>query len=418
MCEYKRRIVITGVGVISPIGNHVNSFWEALKAGKSGVDYITRFDTTNFPCKIAAEVKNFSPENYIDDAKRIRRMDLFTQYALAAAKMAIDDAEINFEKEDTSKVGVILGIGIGGLPTLEHEHTVLLQKGPSRVSPFMIPKFIPNIACGEIAMAYKLKGPNYCVVSACASSAHAIGSALQWMRFSDIDIMVTGGSEAAVTPLAVAGFGNMGALSLRNDEPPKASRPFDKERDGFVIGEGAGILILEELEHAKRRGAKIYAELIGYGATDDAYHITAPEPEATSVVAAIQNALKDANLSPEQVDYINAHGTSTPLNDKVETLAIKKAFGEHAYKLHISSTKSMIGHLLGAAGAVELIATVLCVKNDIIHPTINYTTPDPECDLNYTPNEPKEKVIRFALSASLGFGGHNAVLIVRKYEQQ
>jgi 3-oxoacyl-[acyl-carrier-protein] synthase II len=416
MPQYNKRIVITGVGVISPIGNDIHSFWEALKAGRSGVDYITRFDATNFPCKIAAEVKNFAPENYIEDAKRIRRMDLFTQYALAAAKMAIDDAGVNFEEEDRSKIGVILGIGIGGLPTLEHEHTVLLQKGPSRVSPFMIPKFIPNIACGEIAMTYKLRGPNYCVVSACASSTHAIGNALQWMRCSDIDMMITGGSEAAVTPLSVAGFSNMGALSLRNDEPKKASRPFDKERDGFVIGEGAGILILEELERAKRRNAKIYAEIVGFSATDDAYHITAPEPEATSVVSAIKDALKDAGILPEQVDYINAHGTSTPLNDKIETLAIKKAFGEHAYKLHISSTKSMIGHLLGAAGAVELIATVLCVKNNIVHPTINYTTPDPDCDLNYTPNECKEKIINYAMSFSLGFGGHNAVIVVKKCE--
>lgn len=411
----KKRIVITGFGVISPLGFTKEEFWDNLLHGRSGVSRITRFDTSNFACKIAGEVKNFNPENYIKDKKQIRRMDRFTQFALAAAQEAVADSKINFDKKNSHRVGVIIGTGIGGLSTLEEQHRLLLEKGPSRISPFLIPMFITDIASGEIAIHYQLTGPNYAVSSACASSAHALGDSLRLLRYGDADAMITGGTEAGTTPLGLAGFSNMRALSLRNDEPEKASRPFDKERDGFVMAEGAGILILETLEHASARGAKIYAELAGYGATDDAYHITAPEPNATSATRAMQIAIEDAGISPEEIDYINAHGTSTQLNDKIETLAIKKVFGKKAYQIPISSTKSMTGHLLGASGAVELIATILSMEKDYIHPTINLENPDPECDLDYVPNQARKKEINCALSNSLGFGGHNAVLIVKRY---
>lgn len=411
----KKRIVITGFGVISPLGFTKEEFWDNLLYGRSGVSRIIRFDTSNFACKIAGEVKNFNPENYIKDKKQIRRMDRFTQFALAAAQEAVADSKINFDKKNSHRVGVIIGTGIGGLSTLEEQHRLLLEKGPSRVSPFLIPMFITDIASGEIAIHYQLTGPNYAVSSACASSAHALGNSLRLLRYGDADAMITGGTEAGTTPLGLAGFSNMRALSLRNDEPEKASRPFDKERDGFVMAEGAGILILETLEHAFARGAKIYAELAGYGATDDAYHVTAPEPNATSATRAMQIAIEDAGISPEEIDYINAHGTSTQLNDKIETLAIKKVFGKKAYQIPISSTKSMTGHLLGASGAVELIATILSMEKDYVHPTINLENPDPECDLDYVPNQARKKEINCALSNSLGFGGHNAVLIVKRY---
>jgi len=409
-----RRVVITGCGVISPIGIGLDDFWNSLVNGKTGVSRITSFDASQFSTQIAAEVKNFEPEKYIDK-KKIRKMDRFTQLGFAAAKMAIEDANLDMEREDPFRVGVIVGSGIGGISTVAQEHKTLLEKGPRRVSPFMIPMLITNIAAGEIAIAYNIQGPNYSISSACASSNHTVGDALRLIRYGDADVIIAGGSEAAVTPLGLAGFCAAKALSTRNEDPEHASRPFDKERDGFVMGEGAGIVVLESLEHALSRGAPIRAELIGYGATDDAYHITAPSPDGQSAAQAMANAVADGGVKPEDVDYINAHGTSTPLNDKVETLAIKKVFGDWAYKIPISSNKSMIGHLLGAAGVVELIATILSIQREITPPTINYEFPDPECDLDYIPNKARPNKIRLALSNSLGFGGHNATLVVRKY---
>lgn len=412
-----RRVVITGYGVISPIGIGADDFWNSLVSGKSGISRISTFDTSQFSTQIGAEVKNFQPEKYIDK-KKIRKMDRFSQLAFAAAKIAIEDAKLDMKKEDTFRVGVIVGSGIGGLSTVAAEHKVLLEKGPRRVSPFMIPMLITNIAAGEIAIAHNIQGPNYSLSSACATSNHTIGDALRLIHYGDADVIIAGGSEAAVTPLGLAGFCSARALSTRNDDPEHASRPFDKERDGFVMGEGAGIVILELLEHALSRGVTIRAELIGYGATNDAYHITAPSPDGQSAARAMSNALADGGVKPEEVDYINAHGTSTPLNDKVETFAIKKVFGDYAYKIPISSNKSMIGHLLGAAGVVELIATILSMEKEMIPPTINYEFPDPECDLDYVPNKARPKKINVALSNSLGFGGHNATLVVRKYKPE
>jgi len=412
----KKKVVITGIGVISPIGIGKKEFTESLRAGISGVDIITSFDVSEFDTKIAAEVKNFNPEEFIDK-KKIRRMDRFCQFAFAAAKMAIEDAELSLQNENLERIGVIIGSGIGGIATIEREMKVLLSKGPSRISPFLIPMEIINIAAGEVAIHYGFKGPNYAVTSACASASHAIGDALRLLRYGDADVIIAGGSEAAITPLGLAGFCAAKALSTRNDEPKKASRPFDKNRDGFVMGEGAAIFVLETEEHAiKRNAPKIYAELVGYAATDDAYHITAPREDGTTQALCMKLALKDANLSPQDVEYINAHGTSTPLNDKYETLAIKLAFGEYAYKIPISSTKSMTGHLLGAAGAVELAAILVCMENNFIHPTINYEEPDPECDLDYVPNVAREQSFNIALSNSFGFGGHNAVIVVKKYK--
>ncbi len=412
-----RRVVITGYGVISPIGIGADDFWNSLASGKSGINRISTFDTSQFSTQIGAEVKNFQPEKYIDK-KKIRKMDRFSQLAFAAAKIAMEDAKLDMKKEDPFRVGVIVGSGIGGLSTVAAEHQVLLEKGPRRVSPFMIPMLITNIAAGEIAIAHNIQGPNYSLSSACATSNHTIGDALRLIHYGDADVIIAGGSEAAVTPLGLAGFCSARALSTRNDDPEHASRPFDKERDGFVMGEGAGIVILELLEHALSRGVTIRAELIGYGATNDAYHITAPSPDGQSAARAMSNALADGGVKPEEVDYINAHGTSTPLNDKVETFAIKKVFGDYAYKIPISSSKSMIGHLLGAAGVVELIATILSMENEMLPPTINYEFPDPECDLDYVPNKARPKKINVALSNSLGFGGHNATLVVRKYKPE
>lgn len=412
-----RRVVITGYGVISPIGIGADDFWNSLASGKSGISRVSSFDASQFSSQICAEVKNFQPEEYIDK-KKIRKMDRFSQLAFAAAKMAIEDAKLDMEKEDSFRVGVIVGSGIGGLSTVAAEHKVLLEKGPRRVSPFMIPMLITNIAAGEIAIAHNIQGPNYSLSSACATSNHTVGDALRLIRYGDADVIIAGGSEAAVTPLGLAGFCSAKALSTRNDDPEHASRPFDKERDGFVMGEGAGIVILESLEHALSRGAFIRAELIGYGATDDAYHITAPSPDGQSAARAMSNALADGGVKPEEVNYINAHGTSTPLNDKVETLAIKKVFGDYAYKIPVSSSKSMIGHLLGAAGVVELIATILSMEKEMLPPTINYEFPDPECDLDYVPNKARPKKINVVLSNSLGFGGHNATLVVRKYRPE
>ncbi|MBI3292286.1 MAG: beta-ketoacyl-ACP synthase II [Elusimicrobia bacterium] len=410
-----QRIVITGVGVLSPIGIGKEAFWEALIHGKSGVRRITLFDPTPYPCHIDAEVQGFEPERYIDK-KTIRRMDRFCQFALAAARMALEDAHLDLRQEASDRCGVIIGSGIGGLATIEEEHQVLLSRGARRVSPFLIPKLITNIAPGEIAIQWGMTGPNYALSSACASSNSAIGDALRLLRYGDADVILAGGTEAAITPLGFAGFCSARALSTNwNAQPEKASRPFDRERDGFVMGEGAGIVILETLNHARNRDAKIYAELTGYGATDDAYHITAPAPDTKAATRAMQLALLDAKTSPTEVDYINAHGTSTPLNDKLETAAIKHVFGAHAARLAISSTKSMTGHLLGAAGAVELIATLLCMERGQIHPTINYDSPDPECDLDYVPNTARPGQIHCALSNAFGFGGHNAVLVIKRY---
>ncbi len=413
----ERRVVIAGIGVITPIGNSVPEYWEALSQGKSGIEKTTLFDVSQFTSQIAGEVKGFEPEKYIDK-KEARRMDRFTQFAMAASSEAIQDSKLDLSKEDSKRIGVLLGSGIGGLGTIEREHKVLMEKGPRRVSPFLIPMLIIDMASGLVSIKYGLKGPNFAVVTACASSAHALGDAFKIIQRGDAEAMVSGGAEGAITPLAFAGFCSMKALSTRNDEPHKASRPFDKERDGFIMAEGAGIVILESLEHAKARGAKIYAEVVGYGMSGDAYHMTAPAPEGEGAAQAMQVALDDAKMKAEEVDYINAHGTSTLLNDKYEAIAIKKVFGEYAEKLPVSSTKSMTGHPLGAAGGVELIACLLALEKGIIPPTMNYEYPDPECQgLDFVPNQARKKEVKVAMSNSFGFGGHNAVLIIKKYEE-
>lgn len=411
-----RRVVITGLGCATPVGIGKEEFWNSLINGISGISYITNFDNEEYASKIAGEVKNFSPEEYIDK-KEAKRMDKFTQFAVAGTKLAIADSKLDIDKVDKERFGVIIGSGVGGIETLEKQHTNLLKKGPRRVSAFFIPMMITNMAPGQISMLYGAKGPSFAVTSACASGTHAIGEAFRMIQRGVSDVIITGGSEAAVSTMAVAGFSSMKALSTRNDEPTKASRPFDKDRDGFVIGEGSGILIVEELEHALKRNAHIYGEIVGYGATSDAYHITAPDPEAVGAANAMRLALEDANVECSKVDYINAHGTSTYYNDKLETLAIKKVFKEHAYKVAISSTKSMTGHLLGAAGGIEAIASVLAIENGIIPPTINYETPDLECDLNYVPNESINREVNYVLSNSLGFGGHNASLLFKKFDE-
>ena len=413
-------MVITGLGAITPLGQTVKETWENLVKGKSGVGYIDRFDTSNLPVKIAAQIRNFDPLKRLSQKEAgvpIKKLDLFSIYALWAAEEAIEDSALLKGPFDPDRVGVIIASGIGGVETLEREIIVGYTKGYDRISPYLIPMMIPDMASGLIAIKYRFKGPNYCTVSACASSAHAIGDAFRLIRYGDADVMVVGGSEAPIIPTAVAGFSSMKALSTRNDEPEKASRPFDRDRDGFVMGEGAAVLVLEEYEHAMRRGAKIYAELVGYGATADAYHITAPCVDGEGAVKCMLRALEDAKLSPDEVDYINAHGTSTKLNDAVETLAIKKVFGERAYKIPVSSTKSMIGHLLGAAGAIEAVATIMTIHTGIIHPTINYENPDPECDLDYVPNEARKKEVNVAISNSFGFGGHNVCLVFKKFEE-
>jgi 3-oxoacyl-[acyl-carrier-protein] synthase II len=410
-----KKIVITGIGVVSPIGTGKEDYWKGLSTGQTGFGLNSRFDTSAYPCKVDAEVKNFDPTVYMDK-KKARRMDLFCQYAVAAAKLAVQDSGLDVHSINPERAGVIVGSGIGGLSTIESQHLVMQAKGVNRVTPFLIPMLITNIAPGEIAIEFGFVGPNYSVSSACATSNHAIGAALRHMRYGDADIMIAGGSEAAITPLGVAGFCQAQALTFDfNDNPSQASRPFDAKRSGFVMGEGAGLVVLETEEHAKKRGAKIYAELAGFGATDDAYHITAPNPEAKAAVRTFQLALDDAHTKPEEVDYINAHGTSTPLNDKTETKAIKMFFGDRAKKIPISSTKSMTGHLLGAAGGVELIATLLSMENKLIHPTVNLSNPDPECDLDYVPHKGITAPMEIAMSNSLGFGGHNAVLVVKKY---
>ncbi len=410
-----RRVVVTGLGLVTPIGVGGKEVYDRLCNGVSGVGPITRFDASNLETKIAAEVKDFNPENYIPK-KEIKRMDIFIQYALAAAHIAMQDAGLDITDEVADRVGTYIGTGLGGLPSLEYYHRVLLEKGPKKISPFFIPMLIGNMASGYVSMKYKAKGPCICVVSACASGNHSIGEAFKSVQRGDCDVAICGGTEANLTPLTVAGFNAMKALSTRNDEPEKASRPFDKNRDGFVVGEGAGVMILEELEFAKKRGAEIYAEIVGYGATSDAYHITAPDPEGDGARRAMEMALRDARVNPEEVDYINAHGTSTKLNDYIETLAIKKVFGEKAYSIPISSNKSMIGHLLGAAGAVESIFTVYTIKYGIIPPTINLEERDPDCDLDYVPNTAREADVKVAMNNSFGFGGTNAVLVFRRFE--
>jgi 3-oxoacyl-[acyl-carrier-protein] synthase II len=412
-----RRVVVTGLGAVTPIGNNVKDFWLNLVSGVSGIDVIKRFDPVaiGLPVIIAGEVKNLNPEQFLD-SKELKRMSDFVKFAVIAAKEAIQDSGLELDKIDLTKAGVIVGTGIGGLRDIEEQQKVVMEKGVRRVSPFFIPSGISNMAAGYISIEFGFKGPNSCVVTACATGTHSIGDAFKIIQRGDADIMIAGGTESAITPLGIAGFANMKALSTRNDEPQKASRPFDAERDGFVMGEGAGIVVLEELEHAKKRGAKIYAEVVGYGLTGDAYHITAPCADADGAKRVIMMALNDARINPDEVDYINAHGTSTPLNDKIETLAIKEVFKDHAYKLKVSSNKSMIGHLLGAAGAVEAVATVLTIKNGIIPPTINYENPDPECDLDYVPNKAIEYTVKVAISNSFGFGGTNACLAFKAFE--
>lgn len=408
-----RRVVITGIGAITPLGLNKDEFWEGLIKGKSGVERITSFDVSEFPTQIAAQVKNFEPTDYMEK-KEARRMDRFIQFAIAVTQMALDDANLVIDKENGVECGVLMASGIGGIATFEEQHKILEKKGPRRVSPFTIPMMIPNMASGQVAIFFGAKGPCSTVVTACAASNNALGDAYEIIKRGDAQVMIAGGTEAAITPLSVAGFSSMGALSKRNDSPGSASRPFDKERDGFVIGEGAGVMILEKLEYALSRKAHIYAEVIGYGMAGDAYHITAPDPEGDGLVRAMNKAISKAGIRGEDVDYINAHGTSTPLNDKIETKSIKKVFDNHAYNLAISSTKSMTGHCLGAAGVIELVACVLSIKNDLIHPTINYEYPDPDCDLNYVPNKALSAPVNVAMSNSAGFGGHSVSLIVRK----
>lgn len=412
----KRRVVVTGIGMISPLGIGVEENWKALIEGRSGIDYITRFDASQYSTRIAGEVKNFDPEKYID-AKELKKMDLFIQYAMAATDMALKDAGLNTNKQLGERAGVYIGSGIGGFPMIEKTHKALLEGGPRKISPFFIPASIINLAAGFVSIRYGAKGPNSATCTACSASSHAVGDAFRIIAYDEADIMITGGTEGCITPLGIGGFCAMKALSTRNDEPQKASRPFDLHRDGFVMGEGAGILILEELSSAIRRNAKIYAEIVGYGRSADAYHITAPCEDADGAVRVMEACLKEAGIPPSYVDYINAHGTSTPYNDKLETLAIKKFFGEHAYKVNISSTKSMTGHLLGAAGGLEAAITVLSIKYQMVPPTINLETPDPECDLNYTPNKAEHRTINYALSNSFGFGGTNAALLFKKFEE-
>ena len=405
---------MTGLGVISPIGNSVEEFWSNLKEGVSGIDKLTRFDASEFSTKIAAEVKNFDPLKYIDK-KESRRLDLTEQYAIVSAQQAFDDAHLSADSLDPEKAGVVVGSGIGGIDTFEKQHAILLNQGPNRVSPFFIPMMIIDMSAGLISIRFNFKGPNYATVSACASGSHAIADAFRIIQRGDAEVMITGGSEATITPASMAGFCSARAMSTRNDEPQKASRPFDKQRDGFVMGEGAGMMILESLEHAQKRGAKIYVEILGVGMSADAYHITAPAPGGEGAIRAMRLALKDADFFPESVDYINTHGTSTDLGDVTECQAIKAVFGEHAYKIPVNSTKSMIGHLLGAAGAVELIATIKSLEEGILHPTINYEFPDPECDLDFVPNQKRKAEIKTAISNSFGFGGHNITLVVKKF---
>ncbi|HEX3620442.1 MAG TPA: beta-ketoacyl-ACP synthase II [Candidatus Udaeobacter sp.] len=413
-----RRVVITGLGAITPLGNDVETFWSNLKKGVSGIRAIDAFDTAAYDCRIGGQVRGFDPKPFFKNPKDLRRTDRFTQLAMAAAKMALDDSGIDTEKLDRrDRFGVIVSTGIGGLKTLQDQLTILLTKGPTRNSPFTIPMLISNMASGVISMEFNLRGPNFCIVTACATSNNAIGESWRIIKFGDADIFLAGGSEAGIVEIGLAGFGAMKALSTRNDEPDRASRPFDRDRDGFVISEGAGVVVVEELEHAKARGAKIYCEITGYGMSADAYHMTAPPPDGEGAARAMKLALEHARLSPEQVDYINAHATSTDIGDICETRAIKQVFGDYAYKVAISSTKSMTGHLLGGAGGVEMAACALAIRDSVIPPTINLENPGKECDLDYTPNVARERKVRVALNNSFGFGGHNATLVASAFEQ-
>lgn len=412
----KRRVVITGVGLVTPLGNNTRETWQGLLDGRSGVGPITRFDASQFPTRIAAEVKNFNSAEFVEK-KEAKKMDTFIHYALAASELAMRDAGLTpWDNAEGERVGVIIGSGIGGFATIEAEHQVLLTQGPKRISPFFIPSSIVNLAAGRVSMRFGARGPNSAPCTACSAGSHAVGDSFKIIERGDADIMIAGGSEAAITPLAVGGFDALKALSTRNDEPSRASRPFDRDRDGFVLGEGAGILILEELAHARDRGATVYAEVVGYSMSGDAHHITAPSPQGDGAARAMRLALKDAGITPDQVDYINAHGTSTPPNDRTETAAIRTVFGAHAYQLAVSSTKSMIGHLLGAAGAVEAGVTALTVRDQIIHPTINLENRDAECDLDYVPARARRANIRYALSNSFGFGGTNACILLKRFD--
>ncbi|WP_442599171.1 beta-ketoacyl-ACP synthase II [Neobacillus sp. D3-1R] len=411
----KRRVVITGIGAVTPLGSNVETTWNNIKNGVSGVGPLTRVNADEYPAKVAAEIRDFNVEEFIDK-KEARKMDRFTHYAVAASLMAVKDADLIINEENAPRVGVWIGSGIGGMETFENQFETFLNRGYRRVSPFFVPMMIPDMATGQVSITLGARGFNSCTVTACATGTNSIGDAFKVIQRGDADVMVTGGAEAPITRMSVAGFCANTALST-NQDPNKASRPFDKNRDGFVMGEGAGIVILEELEHALARGAKIYAEIVGYGATGDAYHITAPAPEGEGGARAMKMAIDDAGLNPDDIDYINAHGTSTEYNDKYETQAIKTVFGEHAYKLAVSSTKSMTGHLLGAAGGVEAIFTALAIKENILPPTINLETPDPVCDLDYVPNEARHKEIKAAISNSLGFGGHNATIALKRFEK-
>lgn len=413
----KRRVVVTGAGTITPVGNNLRDSWSAVIQGKSGTGPLTQIAPEKFNSKVAAEVKNFDPTAYFSP-KELKKSDRFVHFAVATAQMALEDSKIDVSREDPYRVGVLVGSGIGGLRTIEEQHRVFLEKGPSRISPFLIPMLIVNMAPGQISIRFKLKGPNNCVATACATGSNAIGDAFKIIQRNEADVMLAGGTESCITALGFGGFDAMKALSTHNEDPASASRPFDKTRDGFVMGEGCGILILEELEHAKKRGARIYCEMAGYGMTSDATHITAPDPKGEGAARCMVNALQDAGIKPEEVTYINAHGTSTPLNDKVETIAIKKALGEEtAKKVMVSSTKSHMGHLLGAAGGVEGVFCVLAIHEGLVPPTINYRHPDPECDLDYVPNEARRVKVRVAFSNSLGFGGHNACIGFKEFKE-
>lgn len=411
----RSRVVVTGMGAVTPVGNCVADSWDAVCAGTPGITRISRFDTDGFAAQIAGEVKDFDPRQYVD-AREVRRMDRFTQYAVAAGQQAMDDSGLDVSAQNTDRIGVFVGSGIGGIESLESQFAVMAARGPSRLSPFLIPMLLTDTAAGAISIRFGLRGPNLAVVSACATGAHAVGEGAAAIRRGDADVMICGSSEAAVTPMTIAGFAAMRALSTRNDAPAAASRPFEKQRDGFVVGEGAGVLVLESLEHAQDRGARIYGEVAGYGATADASHITAPPEDGEGAARAMQSALEQAQLQPQDVQYINAHGTSTPLNDRAETQAIKAVFGAHAGALAVSSTKSMTGHLLGGAGGVESVFCLKAIEENIIPPTINYAVPDPDCDLDYVPNTARSAVVHAAMNNSFGFGGHNASLVFTRYE--
>lgn len=412
----KRRVVVTGIGLVTPLGVGVEKSWSSLVEGRSGIGKITRFDSSAFPTQIAGEVKDFNPEDYIE-LKEIKKMDRFIHFAIAASDMAVKDSGLTITEKNADRAGVVIGSGIGGLPAIEHYHKIFLEKGPRKISPFFIPMLIINLASGQVSMKYGAKGPNTALATACASGSHAIGDSCKLIQWGDADVMIAGGSESVITPLGVGGFNAMKALSTRNDEPEKASRPFDRDRDGFVMGEGAGVIILESLDHARSRGAKIYAEIVGYGRTSDAYHMTAPAPEGEGAARCMELSLKDGNINPTEVDYINAHGTSTKYGDELENMAIKTIFKEHARKVAISSTKSMTGHLLGAAGGVEAVISALVINNNIVPPTINLENPDPECDLDYVPNKARSMKVNCAMSNSFGFGGTNACLVFKRYNE-